>query len=272
MDEKQIKKMLIETFDAVSSGYDNKALRFFSESAEHLAAGLKLRGDEHVLDVATGTGNAALAVAAFLPSGRVTGVDFSRGMLEQAKQKAEVLNIDNVEFIENDMQNLGFPDNFFDIAICAFGIFFVDDMDAQLSQVASKVKPGGRIAITGFCENYLKPQIDLLLNRLIGYGVQIPPKSQSWKEIGSVQKCKDFFHRAGLKNIKVEQINTGYFLENAEEWWDIVWNAGMRRLIAQLSPEDLKRFKQEHLQEVGELRTAEGIWLDVEVLFTSGVK
>jgi hypothetical protein len=40
MDEQQRKAMLKETFDTVSSGYDNRALRFFSESAGPLAAGL----------------------------------------------------------------------------------------------------------------------------------------------------------------------------------------------------------------------------------------
>lgn len=56
------KALIRDTFDAVSSGYDNTALRFFSESAEHLASCLCLRGDEAVLDVATGTGNAAIAL------------------------------------------------------------------------------------------------------------------------------------------------------------------------------------------------------------------
>jgi hypothetical protein len=53
MDEQQRKALLKETFDTVSSGYDNRALRFFPESAKHLAACLDLRGDEKVLDVAT---------------------------------------------------------------------------------------------------------------------------------------------------------------------------------------------------------------------------
>jgi hypothetical protein len=64
----------------------------------------------------------------------------------------------------------------------------------------------------------------------------------------------------------------GYYLESADEWWDIVWNAGFRRLVAQLSPQDRERFKQEHLLEIGALRTDKGIWLDVGVLYTAGTK
>ena len=59
MDEQQRKTMLKETFNTVSEGYDKKALRFFPDSARHMAALLGLRGDERVLDVACGTGNAS---------------------------------------------------------------------------------------------------------------------------------------------------------------------------------------------------------------------
>ena len=43
-------------------------------------------------------------------------------------------------------------------------------------------------------------------------------------------------------------------------------------MVSQLSPEDQSRFKRAHLEEVGARETPEGLWLDVGVLFTSGVK
>jgi ubiquinone/menaquinone biosynthesis C-methylase UbiE len=64
MNEQQRKAMVRETFDTVAEGYDNRPLRFFPESAKHLAACLDPRGGEQVLDVVTGTGRAVLAVIA----------------------------------------------------------------------------------------------------------------------------------------------------------------------------------------------------------------
>jgi len=270
MDEQQRKAMLKETFDTVSGGYDERALRFFPASAAHMAALLRLRGDEHVLDVACGTGHASLAAARLLPSGRVTAVDFSPGMLDQARRKAHSLGIRNIEFLERDMQNLGFSGSPFDVAICAFGIFFVEDMDKQLSHIASAVRPGGRIMITNFLENYFHPLKDLMVKRLTGYGAQLPP--QTWKRISNEAGCRQLFEKAGLKNITVDQKNVGYYLDNAEQWWDVVWNAGFRRMVSQLLPEDQARFKQEHLQEVEAQRTSDGIRLDVGVLYTIGTK
>jgi ubiquinone/menaquinone biosynthesis C-methylase UbiE len=88
MNDQQRNAILKETFTTVSAGYDGHVLRFFPASAKHLAAIIFLRGGEQVLDVATGMGNAALALASCLPRGCVTAVDFSPGILEQARTKA----------------------------------------------------------------------------------------------------------------------------------------------------------------------------------------
>jgi ubiquinone/menaquinone biosynthesis C-methylase UbiE len=270
MDEQQRKAMLKETFDTVSVGYDGRALRFFPESAGHLAACLDLRGDEKVLDVATGTGHAALALASRVPQGRVTGVDFSPGMLDQARKKAASMNVRNVEFLERDMQDLGFSANHFDAAVCAFGIFFVDNMDSTLAHIAGAVKHGGQIAISGFQENLFHPLAELLFDRFARYGVQQQP--HTWKRIATEAGCKELFSRTGLTDVRVEQRNVGYFLADAEEWWDVVWNAGFRRMVGQLQSKDQERFKREHLLEVAALSTKDGIWLDVGVLFAIGTK
>jgi ubiquinone/menaquinone biosynthesis C-methylase UbiE len=270
MDDLQRKILLKETFNTVSEGYDGKALRFFPKSAEHLANLLALRGDEQVLDVATGTGHAALALAACLPQGRVTGVDFSPGMLDQARRKAVSLNARNVEFLERDMQTLGFPAGSFDAAVCAFGIFFVDDMNTQLAHVAGVVRSGGRIAVSGFQDNLFRPLADLFFGRIARYGVQQPP--HTWKRIATEAGCRELFEKAGLRDVHAEKKNVGYFLESAEEWWEIVWNAGFRRMVGQLQPSEQERFRQEHLQEVAALKTKDGIWLDVGVLIAMGTK
>lgn len=269
-EQQDIKTVLKQTFDAVFNGYDAKALRFFPESAKNMAALLNLRGDEHVLDIACGTGHASLAISPKLPKGRITAVDLSPGMLDQARKKAAALNIRNIEFFERDMQELGFPLGTFYVAVCAFGIFFVMDMETQLAHIASMVKPGGRVMISSFQESYFQPLRDRLFERIAAFGVQDQP--QAWKRIANEAGCRQLFETAGFTQIRVEQRNVGYYLESADEWWDIVWNAGFRRLVARLSSADQERFKQEHLSEVGALRTDKGIWLDAGVLYTVGMK
>jgi ubiquinone/menaquinone biosynthesis C-methylase UbiE len=270
LDDHQRRTLLKDTFNAVSSGYDNKVLRFFPESAKYLAACLYLRGDEQVLDVATGTGHAALAIAARIPRGRVIGADFSPGMLEQARSKAAEMDIRNVEFLERDMQDLALPIGGFDAAVCSFGIFFVEDMVRLLAHIASTVRPGGEVAVSTFQEGYFGPLKELMMKRLMKYGVQLPP--QTWKRVATEAGCRSLFERAGLRNARVVQKNVGYYLPDAEAWWDVIWNAGFRRMVDQLSRSDQERFRREHLREVAELAAPEGLWLDVGVLFTVGRK
>jgi ubiquinone/menaquinone biosynthesis C-methylase UbiE len=270
LDDHQRRTLLKDTFNAVSSGYDNKVLRFFPESAKYLAACLYLRGDEQVLDVATGTGHAALAIAARIPRGRVIGADFSPGMLEQARRKAAEMDIRNVEFLERDMQDLALPIGGFDAAVCSFGIFFVEDMVRLLAHIASTVRPGGEVAVSTFQEGYFGPLKELMMKRLMKYGVQLPP--QTWKRVATEAGCRSLFERAGLRNARVVQKNVGYYLPDAEAWWDVIWNAGFRRMVDQLSRSDQERFRREHLREVAELAAPEGLWLDVGVLFTVGRK
>jgi ubiquinone/menaquinone biosynthesis C-methylase UbiE len=270
MNDQERKAMLQGTFNVVASGYDNPALRFFPESARNMAALLTLNGDEHVLDVASGTGVVALQLARTLPHGQVTAIDFSRNMLAQARHKAKLRNIQNLSFMEMDMQELEFPDNHFDAATCAFGIFFVEDMERQLRHIADKTSPGGRIVISSFYEDAFLPLADLFLNRIESYGVQRPPLS--WKKLSSEDRCVSLYQKAGLNDIHVVTKSIGYYLKNAAEWWNVIWNAGFRGLVNRLSPYDLEKFRKEHLDEIEKLSTEEGIWLDVKVLYTIGTK
>jgi ubiquinone/menaquinone biosynthesis C-methylase UbiE len=263
------KKAIAGTFDAVAAGYDGDFLRFFPASAKLMVARLGLRGDESALDVACGTGHATLALAACLERGQVTGLDFSAGMLEQARRKLAAANLRcAVELVEGDMQALPWRERF-DVATCAFGIFFVPDMAATLAHIAGTLRPGGKVITSSFTVGYMEPMRSLLVDRLAkGYGVA--PTPPLWKLVATEEGCQKLFTDAGLCDIQVERRQMGYFLPDPEAWWQVIWNAGFRRMLAGLSPEALARCREEHLREVAPLRKSDGLWLDVEVLFSSG--
>jgi demethylmenaquinone methyltransferase / 2-methoxy-6-polyprenyl-1,4-benzoquinol methylase len=92
------------------------------------------------LDVATGTGDLALELAARGAS--VTGMDFSPAMLELARAKAP-----GIQFEEGDALELPYEDASFDAVTVGFGARNFADLDRGLREMARVTKPGGRVVV-----------------------------------------------------------------------------------------------------------------------------
>jgi len=265
------KRFITETFNTVANGYDNPSLRYFSLTAAKLPQYFYFQGHEHVLDAATGTGSAALTLAAALPQGKVTAVDMSEGMLTQAKNKAYQKGIQNIQFSLMDVENLAFAENTFDHINCSFGMFFLEDMEGLLAHFVEKLKPGGKFVSCCFTLDSFQPNANLFYERIERFGVEIP-QDMGFKRLSDEVKSTALYEAANLQNIKTHQIDVSFSHENAEEWWDVVWFAGFRGFVEQLDESSLAQFKQEHLNEISELSTESGIPFKVEVIFTIGEK
>ena len=270
MDDQTRKHKLRETFDAASAGYDRPALRFFIHAADQLAGRMSLIGDEHILDVACGTGAASLACAIRLDKGWVTGVDLSEGMLERARARAQERALGNLSFRCADLESMDFGSEVFDGACCGFGIFFLPDMAAALRTIAGCVRPGGAIGISSFTGAVMEPLSGAFIERIQRYGVEIPPLS--WKRLDDAAKHQALYAAAGIDAVDTQCVQAGYYLAGFGEWWDILWFSGFRGMLNQLSADELARFKQEHQVEIKALSTGSGLWLNVEVLISVGKK
>jgi demethylmenaquinone methyltransferase/2-methoxy-6-polyprenyl-1,4-benzoquinol methylase len=101
-----------------------------------------------VLDVATGTGDLAIAIAKFCPGATVIGLDPSPGMLEIAEQKIAKRGLaDRISLTVGDAQELPLKNCEIDAATIAFGIRNVPDRAKGLRELRRVVRPGGRIAV-----------------------------------------------------------------------------------------------------------------------------
>jgi trans-aconitate methyltransferase len=188
-------------------------------------------------------------------------------MLARAQAKVNGAGLHNVDFVEADMQTLPGARRF-EVVTCAFGIFFVEDMDAQLGRLVRSASAGGRVAITTFARNYMEPMRTLVIKRAQRHGVEPPP--QAWLRLADPDGCHRFFTDAGLADVTVATADVGYALTSADEWWEIVWNAGLRRQVSRIPEAERATFKAEHLAEVEALRTPVGIPMSIPVLYTSG--
>ena len=100
---------------------------------------------KHVLDVACGTGDFAIALSQAGVE-KVTGVDISQGMLDVGNAKVKALGL-NIEMHVDDCEHLGIEDNTFDAVSVAFGVRNFEHLQQGLNEMHRVLKPGGLVCI-----------------------------------------------------------------------------------------------------------------------------
>jgi ubiquinone/menaquinone biosynthesis C-methylase UbiE len=271
MDAKQHKQHIQEIFDAVSGQYDSSATRFFPFCADQLVEFVKPASGSKVLDVATGTGMVATAMAqAVGESGRVTGIDLSTGMLDKAQINIHKMALKNIDLHEMDAEKLDFKSGYFHSVVCSYGLFFIPDMEAALKDWVRVVSPGGKVAFTCFETTAFQPMLDDFVNQLKQFGVVLPEGPFGSKRIESTEHCHSLLTGAGLQDTTVVNKQLGYHLRDEQEWWEVVNNTAMRGLYLQVPEADRARFRESHLQSTRKMLTGKGLWMDVETRFAMG--
>ena len=274
--------MIQQGFDTVAAGYDHPSLSFFPETAKRLVEHLQLNPTDHLLDVCTGTGCVALTAAEKLSQGKVTGIDLSSGMLQQAKKTARdggnagnAGAIGSAKFIQMDVDELSLEklnraDKPFDIATCSFGLFFLEDMTQGLTNIASTVRQGGKVAITTFAGEAFSPMADIFIKRYESTGGEVPPLS--WKRLATEELIKEQFNAVGITKVDIYHEPLGYHMTDPQMWWDVVWNAGWRALLNQMPEEEQIEFEKVHRKEIADVIGDNGVWFNTEVLIAVGEK
>jgi len=115
--------------------------------AERLVDAADLRAGRRVLDVATGSGNAAIAAARL--GGRVTGSDYVPALLERARERARAERL-SIEFVEGDAEALPFDDGSFDAVTSVYGTMFAPDHQRTAAEIARVARPGATVALASW--------------------------------------------------------------------------------------------------------------------------
>jgi SAM-dependent methyltransferase len=242
------KSTLRGDWDAVAGGWARwwdtieKGSRPVSEKLLDLA---RVMEGHRVLDVATGIGEPAVSAARRVgPSGRVTAVDLSPGMLNEARRRASALGIGTIEFIEMDGESLCLSDRGFDAVLCRWGLMFFPDPVKALIRMRELLKPGGRVAVAVWGPPHKVPAISLVMGvvkKELGLEGQAPqgPTPFSLADTGLVKR---HFSDAGLSDVKVEGVTVTFELPSAEAYASYAGDVA-RPVLALLKdrPEEVKR-------------------------------
>ena len=175
------KEQVQEMFDNIAPKYDflNRFLSLGIDVIWRKKLISKLRGlkPSYVLDMATGTGDVAIATAKQLKPKQIVGVDLSPLMLEEGKKKVKEQKLEGtIQLQQGDSENLKFQDNIFDAVTVAFGVRNFENLEKGLAELYRVVKPGGLLAILEFS----KPQHFPIKQLYAFYFKQILPRVGNW--------------------------------------------------------------------------------------------
>jgi SAM-dependent methyltransferase len=130
-----------DTWDAGDFPYMAKLI---SSAGELAAERAQLSGDDKVLDVACGSGNATIPAAR--SGANVTGLDITPSLLEAGKRDAAEAGVE-IEWVEGDAEQLPWDDGSFDVVVSVFGIMFAPDHRRAASEAARVLRPAGRMVL-----------------------------------------------------------------------------------------------------------------------------
>ncbi len=180
--------------------------------SEHLVDTADIHAGWRVLDVATGSGNAALAAARL--GAVVAGIDYVPSLIERGRERAATEGLE-IDFLEGDAEAIPYPADSFDAVTTVFGSMFAPDHQKAADELVRVTKPGGTIAIaawtpTGFIGD---------LFRTTSKHVPPPAGLQSPLLWGTEEHLKGLFGD-NVASLEVEERIFTYRFESAEQLVD----------------------------------------------------
>jgi ubiquinone/menaquinone biosynthesis C-methylase UbiE len=255
-------------FDALSATYDAVGVDFFAPIADGLLAAMPPRPGERWLDVGCGRGAVLLPAAeAVGRTGRVTGIDISSGMVEQARRLAAERGLDNVEVAVGDARD-PHVDGQVDAVASSLVLFFLPDPEAALRSWLSLLAPGGRLGVATFgpmderwehVDDVFTPHLPPQLRDARTTGKDGP--------FGSDAGMERLTADAGYADVRTVTLELPVRFADAEQWHAFTWSVGQRAMWLAVPEEQRADVRAEAERRIASYADADG-----SVTFTQTVR
>lgn len=223
-DDKSKKEEVAEMFNNISKRYDflNHFLSLGIDKIWRRKAINELRviKPQRILDIATGTGDFALASLKISPK-EVIGMDISSGMLKVGEAKMKKLKVDHIISMRlGDSENLPFEDNYFDALTVGFGVRNFENLELGLSEMLRVIRPEGKAVILefskpkkfpvkqvfGFYSKYIIPFFGKRISKDEKAYAYLPESVQAFPE---GEDFKAILQKVGYKNVESKLVSGG---------------------------------------------------------------
>lgn len=175
------KQQVSEMFDKIAGRYDfmNRFLSIGIDKSWRRKAIRLFKKDnpQHILDVATGTGDMAITAYKILHPHKITGIDISEKMLQIGRQKVAKEQLANhIELLPGDGETINFAADTFDAVMVAFGVRNFENLQQGLQEIRRVMKPGAQLVVLEFS----KPTLPVIKQIYQLYMGVIAPQMAAW--------------------------------------------------------------------------------------------
>ncbi|WP_261990198.1 class I SAM-dependent methyltransferase [Hymenobacter sp. BT188] len=243
---------------------------------DEIIRALQIKPTDTVLDIAAGTGEPGLTIAALASRGKVVITDLAEGMLDVARDKARQKGVTNYETVVCDVSELPFDDATFDAVSCRFGFIFFPDMLLAAKEMARVLKPGGKIAAAVWGV----PDKNVWVTAIMGTiqkNISLPAPAAGalgMFRCGSPGFLADIFKQAGFKHVSEKEITVKLTCGDNERYWNFM-NEVAAPVVAAVSKADTattEKIKQQVYELVDQKYLYKKAALDYGAVVVSGEK
>ncbi|KAF2506741.1 class I SAM-dependent methyltransferase [Flavobacterium zhairuonense] len=222
----QIREQQKQSWNKFSGGWkkwDEIVMDFLKPMGDEIIRLINPKTTDYILDIASGTGEPGLTIAAKLTDGKIILTDLADDMLKIARENAALRGIKNVQTMTCDVCELPFPDNTFDAISCRFGFMFFPDMELAAKEMVRVLKPGGRIATAV----WNGPEKNFWITATMGTisrNLELPPPPSGSPGMFRCAKdgfISDLFTKAGLKNIVQTEVAGKLNCKTVDGYWEM---------------------------------------------------
>jgi ubiquinone/menaquinone biosynthesis C-methylase UbiE len=258
------------SYDAGAASYDLLSGRWSRLYVPTLLAEVSLGVGHRVLDVATGTGEAAtLAAARVGTPGRVVGIDVSAPMLRVAASK--VVN-QPVSLFLMDGQTLAFRDGSFDAVICQLGLMFLPDPATALREWTRVLRRSGRLAVCVWAAPERVPLFGILMGELSRYFPEERALLYQPSAFADAHTLERLLARAELKAIRLTRESRAHRFKSFDEYWQPFEAGGGRhgQLFVRLPAAARQTVREDVRKRMAPFFVDGELEIQADVLFGSG--